>query len=1079
VRRRALPLLLIVLASSVPARADDPRGRRAPRERDIRTRDADREAPRLQPPADIESRIFFSDRPPGRVDRRRAAEAALLERMLRQREGLVVERRRQAIEQLEIFVREHDDDSPHMADALLRLAELRWEQARVAYLKEYERWQKRDPKDRDPAPPRADIRVPLALYERLLTEHPDFERYDLVLYMKAYALLEVGRGEEALAAYRRIIEEFPDSAFRPDAHMAHAEWHFSGAYDYERALAEYEQVLKFPHSELSDLALFKSAWCLWKLGRTRQAATRFRQVLDLSGELSGISIERRRRLMELQDEALEYLIQVFTEDEKNTAADLHQFLSEIGGGKYATRVLRRLSRTFFDQSRYQRAIEAYGMLLSTEPGSPRAPEYQRQIAAAYAALDDGEGTIEALTTLAEQYGPDTEWAMQQADPQVVERAVRAAERAVRTQALRYHERAQREKQPQDFERAVALYRVHGTHFPKSVFAYEVTFYLAEVLFHRLLRYDEAGRAYLRAARMRPKGELTQDALYNAIVAFETVRVVELEGCKAPAAGEPLPAQCGETETDRRFSEAIAMYVERFPDDPEVPGILFRQGRMYFERGIYDPAVRQFGQLLESYPRSEHAAAAGELVLESFNRARDYANIETWARKLKRAPAFQDAEAQRKLDGLILQAVFKLGEQLAETQDHAGAAAAYLRAADEFPRDPRAPAAYFNAGLQWQRAGDLEAAAAAYQALVDGHAGSEAGAKGAWAAAQMFESIAQFRDAARFYEAYAERFPEGERRADALYNAVALRLAAGDHGRAARNGARFQELFPRHDSRDEVLFMVGRAHEAAGDWADAARVYRRYASRGKDPDRRVEAQARLAQVLLSKGDARGAQRALRAAVKAGKRGGKRLESGRYFAAQARFMQGDRVLSEFEAVRIEGDARSLRNRLQRKSELLAQAAAIYADVVELRVAEWVTAALFKIGRSYELFAESLRAAPIPESLSDAEKQVYRDQLAMFIVPIEERALEAYEGGYQKAIELRVYNRWTRELREGLTRLNDVQYPPLRELGAELATGRQLPLPVPYAGLRRAGGQPDAVAEGAARGTAGEVRQEGSDR
>ena len=123
-----------------------------------------------------------------------------------------------------------------------------------------------------------------------------------------------------------------------------------------------------------------------------------------------------------------------------------------------------------------------------------------------------------------------------------------------------------------------------------------------------------------------------------------MRVAELDKCK-PAAGEAAPPECRETETDKSFSEAIAMYIQLYPNDPEVPGILFRQGRMYFERGIYDPAVRQFGQLLDSYPNSEFAASAGELVLESFNRSKDYANIETWARKLKDAPAFQNADAQ--------------------------------------------------------------------------------------------------------------------------------------------------------------------------------------------------------------------------------------------------------------------------------------------------------------------------------------------------------------------------------------------------------------------------------------------------
>jgi len=94
-------------------------------------------------------------------------------------------------------------------------------------------------------------------------------------------------------------------------------------------------------------------------------------------------------------------------------------------------------------------------------------------------------------------------------------------------------------------------------------------------------------------------------------------------------------------------------------------------------------------------------------------------------------------------------------------------------------------------------------------------------------------------------------------------------------------------------------------------------------------------------------------------------------------------------------------------------------------------------------------------------------------MFIVPIEERALEAYEGGYRKAIELRMFNRWTQKLREGLTRLNEVEYPPLREIGVEMAKDRLLPMPQPYAALMRDDqGKPAAAADRApAAGAANE--------
>src|SRR5262245_15110175 len=98
--------------------------------------------------------------------------------------------------------------------------------------------------------------------------------------MKVYALMETDNLLGALELYRQILREFPQSRFVPDAHMALAESDFANM-NYEAALPEFEQVMQFRDSELYDMALFKSAWCLWRMGQTQNAATRFRQVLDL------------------------------------------------------------------------------------------------------------------------------------------------------------------------------------------------------------------------------------------------------------------------------------------------------------------------------------------------------------------------------------------------------------------------------------------------------------------------------------------------------------------------------------------------------------------------------------------------------------------------------------------------------------------------------------------------------------------------------------------------------------------------------------------------------------------------------
>jgi TolA-binding protein len=1035
--------------------------------------------------ASLEERLYFRERPDALGAAARDYEDQQLEALLRNREELLAVRRAEAIRLLEEFLAEEPEDAAEMPDALLRLAELRWELARAEYLVAYAAWNQVPEENRSEAPPQPDYAPAIALYDRILERHRDFPRYDLVLYMKAFAVQERGMRQTALDLYTRILEEFPESDFVPDAHMAHAENHF-GSQGWADALGEYEEVLRYRDSELFGLALFKSAWCLWRLDRTQEAALRFRRVLDLGrGRQRGVSSEQRARLRELQSEALEYLIQVFTEDESNTARDLFAFLEEIGGEPYADRVLVRLADRFYDQDRWVNGIEAYELLLQRLPSDERAPRWQLAVARGQLALGENEATIDALEVLAMQYGPDGSWASQQADPVVVAEANDLIERAVRRRAMRWHELAQRQEQRALFERAERLYGIYLAAYPDSDASYDIRFFRGEILFHRLARYEEAGRMYLSAAQANTTGQYTRDALYNAIGSFERVREAQLERCQAqratggappatendggaadgdaeatdPAAAEeagaaPIPEDpCGETENDLRFGEAIELYVELYPNDEDLPEILFRQGRLYYDREIYDPAIRLFGQLLERFPQSPYAVTAGELILESFNRARDYQNIETWARRLKQSPAFANAESQRRLDTLILQAVFAIGEQLAGEGQHAESAQAYLRAAAEFPADERAPTALMNAGLEYQRAGDLDGAGRAYDQLIQAHPGTETGARGAWAGAEMYASIAQFADAARFYEAYGERFPEGERASDALYNAVLLRLTTGENGAAVAAAERYLERFGSAEEATEVTFLLARAHAAAEQWEQAADVYRRFVRRSRDLDRRIEAQARLAEVLARGGDDEAAAQVLRRIRRQARRQRRGLgDQGLYYAAEARFREAEAIVARYEAVSIAGTVEGLRDRLEEKAGLLNEAATAFGDVVDFQVAEWGTAALYQVGRTYELFAEALRDAPIPEGLSEDDEMAYMDELSSFIIPIEEQALTAYEGGYERAVEMQVYNRWTALLREGLVRLNDVQYPPLREMGGELSERASIPRPGAFDGLRR---------------------------
>jgi tetratricopeptide (TPR) repeat protein len=520
--------------------------------------------------------------------------------------------RGEAIALLVKFIGETPREAREMPEALIRLGELNWENEREQLVVRFQEWDKKPVDQRGPAP-ELDYRVARDLFSRVLRDYPWFEQYDLALYVDGFLAFEQGKEDEARSRFERILREYPRSRFVPDAHMAKAEAIFNGRFDYTGALAEYEQVLSFKgriDPALYGLALFKSAWCYWRLGNNDEAAKRFVGVFaatDPGEAAKGISAAQRKQLDELQGEALKYVVEVFTEDEKNTAQDLYNFLTKIGGERFSGKIVRALAEQFYDQAHYERGIEAYELLLKLEPTSRDAGKWVLQIAAGYQAVEDWPHLKATFDRAIETYAAGGPWSRTQADAANVAATTGAIERALREDSTSLHAKAQHDKTSRaEFEGAASLYDTYLAKFSQEPKAYEVHFYLGEIDFFRLERNLDAATHYMAAAKGIPGKEtsgalaaMRHDALYNALVALSR----EMDAKK--------DKQAGETEADKKYAEALDLYAQFYPNDPELPAMFDRQGRYYFDNGNYDSAVKIWGMLLEKFPNSEHARAAGE------------------------------------------------------------------------------------------------------------------------------------------------------------------------------------------------------------------------------------------------------------------------------------------------------------------------------------------------------------------------------------------------------------------------------------------------------------------------------------
>ena len=327
--------------------------------------------------------------------------------------------------------------------------------------------------------------------------------------------------------------------------MAFAESYFTGSYGYQAALNEYEEVLEASRGRARRSgAIFKK--CVVSVetrSDTGRCATRFRRGARSERARShGMSgAWRRRRLQELQNEALDYLIRVFTEGRSATL----RLTCTSSWAKSAASSMRprcyRACRPGVLRSGVA-SIARSGPTTSCCSNANRWRKKRRsgwqQIALSEASIDDCAGD-HCGTRKARQWisRGNAVGHAQQADAEVVTRAERMwqNEKCVHARCV-ITRQAQRDRQQTRFRASgAAALGFHVANFPTASASYEVRYSaLAEIPVPPVAALRKTGDAYSRrSTHIQRDGQYTRDALYNAIMSFERVREKELRRAAGP------------------------------------------------------------------------------------------------------------------------------------------------------------------------------------------------------------------------------------------------------------------------------------------------------------------------------------------------------------------------------------------------------------------------------------------------------------------------------------------------------------------------------------------------------------------
>jgi len=942
------------------------------------------------------------------------------------REGDVGKWRRQAIAQLESFLQEYPA-APQRADALFRLAELTWENAEADLLSRMATYDQRLTEFKQgklthrPAEPSIVLSKSLKIYEEILEKHPGFARSDMVLYLYGFGLNEKGNEQAALSMYRSLHKRFPESAFVPDAHLAIAEFYFAQG-DFRQALASYERVLKHPDTPLIDLALYKTAWCHFKLGRAQKAALRFRQVLSRGdGSKKRLGDPDGKLAMDLKKEALEDLALTFSES--GGAQDAYRFMKEVGGEEYSIRVLQSLGEVFFHQARFAKAAESYRILIDQFPLSLDNPSHRVRVAAAYERSGEVAKSLQERRAMAKAFGPGSAWRKKNAaQPTAIADAEQLSEENLRYVALYHHKTAQKKPSRKAYEISAAAYREYLKHFPTKPEGAKIGFYLGDVLF-KLKKYQEAAHFYLVASKRLKDPSMQVEAAYAAVLAFDKLRKIE----KRP--GDPPTKKLKLKNSEQGFVEAVDAFAKLAPVDKKLPQLRFEQGETYYYRGQFQRAAQFYLALVQNHPKDHFAEAAADLALDCFRRRKDWRSLENRARRFRERGSFRGRELDGKLEGFIVSSVFQAAASLAKKGEHLQAAEKYEELVEEFPKAKLAPKALLQAAANLKKAGEKTKAIATYRRIIERY--PKRAGEASLIIAHIYEQQYAYLKAAEQYSKFADSNRKDPRAPTALAQTASLYQAKRAYSQQANALIRFTRRYPRHKKASEAFFQAGLALERAKAFRRARKTFNSYLKKYAQKDkRRREATLHLGQAWLQLGKKAKARSLfeqcgnLRSGPKAS---GNELAAG----AECLFLLGEMAFSEYQKIRLRPPRSRLVKNLAQKAKLLKKAEGLFTQVVAAGHMEWAAAALYRIGEMYAQFAKAIYDAPMPKGLKNREQEVYRNELQSLAYPIEDKALSAFTLSHEMALKNRYYSRWTEKTIQELRKLDPAKFPEDEEL------------------------------------------------
>lgn len=678
-----------------------------------------------------------------------------------------------------------------------------------------------------------------------------YDRMDEVLFKLAYLLQTVKKEDQAREFFHRLIKDYPNSKYVPNAYLSFAEYFF-GKGEMENALKFYEKVEQFPKSTVYGFAVYKKGWCYINMGDFKRALEIFVDVIRLcqSGK-----IDKAQR-GPLEREAKKDVVKAYARTPGANADRAWDFFQRVGGD-FAPKMMEALAELYWEQGMFGESTKVYRKIIAMNQQSPRLCEWQNKIVRNTLSQGTKRDQVQEIQRLGAIF--EAVRGMQGVKKDILDECKNSYHDTTKELALIWHKEAQKTKNPDTYQLVRFIYKEYLSHFASEKGAVDMAFFYGEVLWVTE-SWKEAAEQYTKVVEMDPKGKHVQEAAYAAVLAWKNALNIDDQGQGPQDKGtqdeknlkaKPIP------EYQKKMISAFDTYIKYVPNAPELVKIKYRKARIYYEYNHFDQAVPLFQDIVQNHVKDDLAIYSANLLLDALNAQGKTKEVVIWVEKflqipdLMKDPEFQKQMVQIKTDSYVAE-----GKRYEAAGNFKECGISMLAAAESLPDHPDHATRLYDAGVCFTNARLIGQAIKSREELIKTHPKNPLAQRALYQIAAGYHQLAAYTEAAKRYEEFATKFPGEKQAATALGNAYVFRIGLQDFENAISDMQAYIKFYGSRKPSDaaDKFFQLSEVYEKQSKTDDLARHLEEFIKRWgthAGADKQVLAHFKLGEIYWKK------------------------------------------------------------------------------------------------------------------------------------------------------------------------------------------------------------------------------------